>query len=156
MFTAQVENESEFTLHWLRRVVPTISEGIQRAVNMAATEGAAEAKTRHQFTNRTGDLERSIAALHDTATRQDYGSEIVALKKYASWVENGTRPHVISAKNVKALHFIWKDVPVFFKRVNHPGSKPHVYMGLAYFKAQRVLQRESELATVKAQQALDS
>lgn len=45
--------------------------------------------------------------------------------KYAAAHEFGvtTRPHVITARNAAALAFMMNGRKVFFKRVNHPGSK---------------------------------
>lgn len=47
---------------------------------------------------------------------------------YASFVEFGTAPHVIEAKNKKALHWGGDGGP-FAKRVNHPGTKPNDFIG---------------------------
>jgi Bacteriophage HK97-gp10, putative tail-component len=46
---------------------------------------------------------------------------------YAGYVEFGTAPHVITAKNAKALYWPGALHPV--KSVNHPGTKPNDYMG---------------------------
>ena len=47
-----------------------------------------------------------------------------------NWLENGTKPHEILARNVKYMHFYWDRVgeEVWFKRVMHPGTKaqPHI------------------------------
>ena len=39
------------------------------------------------------------------------------------WLEEGTKPHPIVARNARALYFFWDKVGanVFFKRVMHPG-----------------------------------
>ena len=44
---------------------------------------------------------------------------------YATFVLFGTRPHLIEAKNRKALRFSYKNLDefVYRKRVNHPGYK---------------------------------
>jgi hypothetical protein len=46
------------------------------------------------------------------------------------WLEYGTRPHMIEAKNAKALHFHWDLLgqDVFFKRVHHPGMGPYRFL----------------------------
>lgn len=47
-----------------------------------------------------------------------------------NYLENGTMPHEIFARNVKYMHFYWDRMgeEVWFKRVRHPGSKaqPHI------------------------------
>lgn len=157
MFTAEVENADEFATFWQRSVVATINTGLRNAVNRAAREGATEAIQHHQFTNRTGNLEKSIGAITNAGSvTDDFGAEIVALENYASFVENGTRPHVIQARRAAVLAFVNQAGEQMFRvRVNHPGTKPSVFMGLAYIKAERVLIREVELAIDRAQQALD-
>lgn len=42
----------------------------------------------------------------------------------AVWLDEGTKPHVIEAKNAKALRFEIGGQVLFRKRVNHPGTKP--------------------------------
>lgn len=158
MFTAEVENATEFATFWQRTIVTTISNGLRGAVNRAANEGATEAIQHHQFQNRTGNLEKSIGAITNAgSTSDDFGAEIVALENYASYVENGTRPHVIQARRSAVLAFVNQSGEQMFRvSVHHPGTKPSVFMGLAYLKAERVLIREVELAVERAQQALDA
>ena len=45
--------------------------------------------------------------------------------EYASWIEEGTKPHKISAKNVKFLKFQSGGATVFAKTVNHPGTRAY-------------------------------
>jgi hypothetical protein len=56
---------------------------------------------------------------------------------YAMYVEFGTPPHVIEAKNAKALHFKdgaiasslgFSGDDVFLKRVHHPGTAPNPFL----------------------------
>lgn len=42
-----------------------------------------------------------------------------------SYLEHGTRPHIIKPKNKKALRFMVGSTKVFTKRVNHPGTKAY-------------------------------
>lgn len=42
----------------------------------------------------------------------------------ARWVEYGTKPHTITAKNRKGLSF----GGVFFQSVDHPGATPHPFL----------------------------
>jgi hypothetical protein len=43
---------------------------------------------------------------------------------YAQMVSSGTRPHVIRARG-RALRFQWRGRTVYFKQVNHPGTRPN-------------------------------
>lgn len=51
---------------------------------------------------------------------------------YAGYVEFGTKPHVIRAKNKKSLMFIAGGKKVFVKKVNHPGTKAQPYVRPAF------------------------
>lgn len=44
---------------------------------------------------------------------------------YAGFVLNGTRPHVIQARNARALRFMSGGQVRFAFRVNHPGTRPN-------------------------------
>lgn len=171
----------EFIRTW-NHVRAAIRVGVRKAVSQGVTEGAEEARTRHVFKNRTGDLERSIVG-RLTATRTSVGAsdgsnsrvgqwksinieggvdgaqfgEIKASMPYASFVENGTRPHLIEPKNGRWL--AWEQPQGdwhFARRVNHPGTQPHPFMSLAYLKCERVMIREIELGVANAQKILDS
>jgi hypothetical protein len=58
--------------------------------------------------------------------------------KLFGWIVEGTRPHIIRARNAKALHFYWvrRRHWYFFKSVNHPGTRanPFVERGLNKFQ----------------------
>lgn len=41
--------------------------------------------------------------------------------KWAKFVHDGTRPHIIRPKNRKALSFTWNGEKVIYKQVKHPG-----------------------------------
>lgn len=63
---------------------------------------------------------------------RDSGNEIemaiTSDQPYAEMVIKGTPPHVIEARNARALRF-WAegDHLVFTQRVNHPGTKPNPF-----------------------------
>jgi hypothetical protein len=67
----------------------------------------------------------------------DDDSIIYKMPDYAMYVEFGTPPHVIEAKNAKALHFKdgaiasslgFSGDDVFLKRVHHPGTAPNPFL----------------------------
>lgn len=155
--TAAVENAEEFQRFWEVSVMGLYRRGLRRAVNRAAREGAKEAKDRHTFRNRSTDLEKSIGAITDAgSTSDDFGAEIVALERYASFVDGGTKAHVIEARRAAVLRFVNQSGNVIYRlRVHHPGSRAHPFMGFAYFKAERVLQREIEITNENVQRLLD-
>lgn len=67
-------------------------------------------------------------------------------QRYASFVDAGTRPHVIEARRKPNLVFFWPKIGGIFvgKRVNHPGTQAYGFAGLAYLKADAVLRAEIE------------
>ena len=77
---------------------------------------------------KTGHLRRGITT--------DVGNMEVIVHtsniKYARLVEEGTRPHIIKAKNKKALY--WKGASHPVKSVRHPGSKAKPYLIPAFEK----------------------
>jgi HK97 gp10 family phage protein len=52
--------------------------------------------------------------------------------KYAPYVEFGTQPHVIKAKNAQALVFKVGGKTVFARQVNHPGTKARPFVRPAF------------------------
>lgn len=53
---------------------------------------------------------------------------VVADKNYAAAVHDGTRPHLIRAKNKKSLAFKIGKKTVFARAVKHPGAKPRPWL----------------------------
>ncbi len=51
------------------------------------------------------------------------------MPKYAGWVHNGTKPHLIVAKR-KKLRFFWRKKGVFVQafKVRHPGMRAYPYL----------------------------
>jgi len=47
---------------------------------------------------------------------------------YSLYVHEPTRPHVIAARKAKCLAFQWHGQQVFFKHVNHPGTKGQPFL----------------------------
>lgn len=47
---------------------------------------------------------------------------------YSLWVHEGTQPHTITAKNGGVLSFMWQGERVYFKSVQHPGTKANKYL----------------------------
>lgn len=55
--------------------------------------------------------------------------------KHASFINDGTSPHVIKPRRRKALRFVADGAVHFAKRVNHPGTQPTHYFDRANQKA---------------------
>lgn len=85
------------------------------------------------FTPRTGGLQQSI-----TVRYEEFRAIVGAQKEYAPYVEFGTRPHKIKAKDAPFLAIPTDDGFRFVKEVNHPGSEAYPFMFLN--KEQRLKQ----------------
>lgn len=150
MFTATVEGADQLASTW-QRVVSTVRVGAERATGIGAKEGAGEARTHHQFRNRTGDLERSIQSRTIGWAGDTYKAEITAKMKYASYVEEGRGPVV--AKPGSMLRLVIGGRVFFRKSVKAAAARP--FMGLAYTKCEAVMLRELEVGIANAQTILD-
>ena len=101
-----------------------------------------EAKAKLNITNngsvKTGHLRRGITT--------DVGNMEVTVHtsniKYARGVEEGTRPHIIRAKNKKALY--WKGAKHPVKSVRHPGSRAKPFLIPAFEKEKEVIMKDLE------------
>jgi|ERR1700722_2066651 len=148
--------ESTLPADW-GHVVQLLVFGIRGAVSNACEEGAEEARTTHKYKDRTGNLTRSIKdrIIHIDALGAE--GEIVAEAKYASFVNDGTKPHVIRPRRANVLAWEgdggqgdWH----YAKVVHHPGTPPLSVFGNALVRVEHVLSRDIEAATEKAQAAL--
>lgn len=148
MFTAELDGLDELKED-IRAAELTMGRGVTRAVQMACEEGASEARERHAYKSRTGNLESKTTG-YLTVSGPDFAKgEIVADTDYASYVDEGTAPHII--RPPKGGLLAWEnpdaqgDWHYSRKPVRHPGTKPYGFMGQAYFKAEAVLTRELEI-----------
>lgn len=71
----------------------------------------------------TGLLQKSIISHVEPLGRLGVAAVIGTPLNYAVPVELGSKPHDILPKNGKALHFMMRGIPVFAKKIHHPGSK---------------------------------
>jgi phage gpG-like protein len=126
MWDAVEENfRQEGRPHWLGLAPSTLQarvgnelgkkRGIQKTGAWSLKLGQRAARS-VKILQASGRLVSSMTPSHD-AVSATVGTNLV----YAAIQNNGgqTRPHVIEARNGKALHF----GGIFAKRVNHPGSK---------------------------------
>jgi hypothetical protein len=158
VFEVNIEGLSELETAW-GRVVNRLRQSAARGVILAVKEGAHEARSRHSFRSRSGALEKSIHGVWfgwtEGATR--FTGVIRATAKHAGFVEYDTKPHIITVRSAAWLH--WEEPQGdhhFAKVVHHPGTRGQPFMHLAYFKAERVLMREAEIAAAEAQGILDA
>ena len=110
----------------LRELPDEIKNDVRKVVKNSAFNIERNAKS--SVNVKTGHLRRSISTKMGDMEATIHTSNL----KYAPMVEFGTRPHIIRAKNKKALY--WKGASHPVKQVNHPGSKAKPYLIPAFEK----------------------
>ena len=110
----------------LRELPDEIKNDVRKVVKNSAFNIERNAKSSASV--KTGHLRRSISTKMGDMEATIHTSNL----KYAPMVEFGTRPHIIRAKNKKALY--WKGATHPVKKVNHPGSKAKPYLIPAFEK----------------------
>lgn len=154
MFTATIEGWDELERAWNGAVKRVYRDGCRRGVREAVADAVAEAE--RLAPEHTGALKAGIHG--GTTDVEGTGAEghVTSDAPYSSFVEEGTRPHDITAKRAPML--AWENPQGDWhhaKTVHHPGTRPHPFMGPALQKAERVIEREIGVATARAQAALD-
>lgn len=103
--------------------------GLQRVVGHAVTTTTAKARSEHRWQDRTGATRESVVGqVRDTGKG---ATGTVDVGENAARLATGTVPHVIRARNAKALRFQMGGQTVFVRSVNHPGTKPDPYLDRA-------------------------
>lgn len=82
---------------------------------------------------RTGNL-RASQRMVMRVTRTAVIGQVETRVKYAHYVHDGTRPHIIRARRVSTLRFIWHGQVVFRRLVHHPGFKGRPFLRTALFE----------------------
>jgi hypothetical protein len=100
---------------------PSIAAPILQRALAASQAILAKYTTKSTVPWRTGFLTQSFRAELTAGILRWFPTA-----SYASYVEFGTKPHVITAKNAKALYWPGALHPV--KSVNHPGTQANPFM----------------------------
>lgn len=135
-----------------------LSAGIQAATIQLASILKRDFLSGQLVNRRTGNLSRAVFTkmIDDLTGVVGVGKEA----PYARFVNDGTRPHIIAARNAKALAFhvngfytsytsnagitrqaYNKGDLIFRKVVHHPGTKPRHFMEAALAAAKPEIQR---------------
>lgn len=118
--------------------------GVDRAARLAAE--SAERKAREVAPVRSGNLRSSVTHRPANSSEHIARFDVIASAKYASFVSDGTRPHLIVARRKRALHFFVGGREVFTQRVRHPGTKPNPFWWLTLSHAADQLRAATERA----------
>ncbi len=136
--------------------VDELGQGLLRAAERAMREALATAEAvatgTTVYRDRTGTLRRK------TKTRRFsvLDGELRADTPYARFVESGTRPHPIYPRNAQFLRFKVGDRIVLARKVNHPGTKPGLFIANAKKAAARDLVDSLATYTDQAADAFNS
>lgn len=149
MFHCDIDLSEYRTL--VARSQDVIEAGLERAAEHAAVEGAEEARRVGQYQDRTGRLRSGIVAHFLSSSGRSVTWEILSPAPYSQYVEAGTRPHIIRARNARALRFQVGGRTVFAKQVSHPGTRPYPFAGPGMQQAERTLIRELEKLPIALQ-----
>lgn len=111
---------------------------VRRSVLDAAKAGerAAVAAAPH----RTYRLRNQIEGRMVSTSEASAEAELISAAEYSSFVNDGTRPHVIRPRNAAVLAFDRGGSPVFARRVQHPGTAAQPFMKAGEDAADEVLQ----------------
>lgn len=72
----------------------------------------------------TGQLKRMISINR----KNEFHYQIISNAEYSIFVEYGTSPHIIRAKNKSSLYWTVDGKSFFSKSVMHPGTNPYPFM----------------------------
>lgn len=131
------------------KAISQLQDDLDKAAREAVTEALqaaeADAKATTLFNDKTGLLRRSIKSFNENLSGVllaggPRGSDV----EHASFIENGTPPHVISANKAKMLRFFVNGGVMFRRSVNHPGTAPRPFMEHAEFVGQVVFDNAAE------------
>lgn len=107
-------------------------KGFRNALKSTATDIAKDAQSNIKKNSyKTGKLYKSVGI---TYGKQGTRAIIEAKAEHGSFIEEGTKAHIIRPKNKKALRFKGGSKYVFAKEVKHPGTKAKPFMQPAFDK----------------------
>lgn len=172
MFEAHLDGEAEF-FRQVQAFTRDVQQGLETAVMDACKTGAGTAK-QGSFQDQSGQMRKRIHWRLLQSSLAEATGEFVSPVEYSSYVEDGTRPHVIRPKmrggdlkgpvrpsqsrrsaddvgthRVK-LRWFENGAPVFARLVNHPGTAQLPFMKPAHDAARAVLRRRLQENIAKA------
>ena len=138
----------QFTRH-IEGINGRLRENVRSALEKTVDTAEAFAKSTTLFRVRTGGLSKGF---HKFFVGMQEG-RLTSTAEHSSFLEEGTRPHIIRAKNVKVLRFVQNGAVRFAKFVRHPGTKPRPFMQQAADRTKPLFER---LIGEAIQKAIDS
>lgn len=119
----------------LRKVIPGLTKRLGDAVESNLNTGL---KSRTSLTVRK-EMVEDASGVTGRVTTESSKNPLLPL-----WLESGTKPHVIAARNAPVLSFYWEKIgrQAFFPKVNHPGFPGIQYTARAFSDMQNEIVRD--------------
>jgi hypothetical protein len=133
------------------RAPAMVGRTMRKAVEDSLELVKEEARASHRFQPRTGRLAKSVEkAMTGNASGIVFLNEAVA--PHAVPIHDGSRPHVIIAKNSPRPLLRWVSGSrfMFKKQVNHPGTRPDPFLHRAADSMAPMVQTRLELGVEEA------
>jgi hypothetical protein len=113
----------------LLEYLPELDEVVEKTLEIAGKRGVEIARSTTLF-NHGDSFNAAITYTQLTSHSGLVDADPVDKKgvHYGAFLEYGTRPHIIEAKNAKTLRFEVDGDVIFAKRVHHPGTKAYGFM----------------------------
>lgn len=132
MYKVKIEADLRTLIDLLNRANNETPTGLRTALKETAEDIEKDAKGNVRNNSYdTGALHNSINTVYG---KQGTEAIIKATAKHASFIENGTRAHIIKPKNKSVLAFEVAGKMVFAKQVKHPGIQKKPFMEPAFNK----------------------
>ena len=106
----------------------TTVQEIRRGLLESCRLVQSEARAKHRFRSRNGNLEKAVVYDVDAERAEGVISIDDVLAPYGVFVHEGTRPHEIHPKHKKALRWPYGQEFHFAKVVHHPGTQPDQFL----------------------------
>jgi HK97 gp10 family phage protein len=136
-----IEVDVDLSAFDIDAIAPEVDAQMRMAMHLVMDMAVVTAK--REAPVRSGHLSQSLRSRPVTGSFFDGGVEggIQSPLPYASYVEDGTRPHLIEPRFRKALRWpAGASGFAFAQRVRHPGTDPNPFMD----RAVKAVEREAE------------
>ncbi len=119
------EVDVEAVVQAVERARENLARNVPLALQLSADLVAVQAKTVHEYKDRSSVLTNSIApdAIEGTFDGGNLSVVVGAGAAYGIYVERGTRPHRIKPRYRKSLRWPVEGGFVFSRGVRHPGTR---------------------------------
>ena len=131
---------------WLHNARDQLRVNAKQTFGQGVALGVAHARATTKFKDQTGALRKSI----DRVPHGEWGWKLRATAPHAVFVEKGTKPHRIEARNARALRYVQHGQIRFSRSVQHPGTKPTHFLDDAATVVTQFLDHRMEEAARRA------